>query len=444
MEKRETGLFAPTASSSKSDRVYRVCEITQDIKIILENTFEGIWVEGEISNVRVSSSGHQYFSLKDENAVLQAVVFSRIAIGAKFKLEDGLKVLCFGNVEVYPPHGKYQLIVEKVEPKGLGSLQLALEQLKNRLDKDGLFSVEHKRQIPYLPQRVGVVTSLQGAAIKDILKVLDRRFRGVHIAIRPVQVQGDSAKEQIAGAIDDFNLFNERLPVDEKIEVLIVGRGGGSIEDLWAFNEEVVVRAIYKSRIPVISAVGHERDITLADLVADVRASTPSAAAEMVIPRKEDLKIDLQNVTLDLKRSFGDICRSFTDRIDNLVHRLKINSVHALDLNISNLGAMAKKLILLNPASEINQHLLKIDDLAKRLRSCAGHFLEMRQAHFKNAASRLYALSPLNILSRGYSITFSDSEGGVIKDAESVKKEDIIRTKLHKGELISRVLDRVS
>ncbi len=442
MRKKETDLFAPLSPSSKSDRVYKVSEITQDIKLILENTFEGVWVEGELSNVRVSSSAHQYFSLKDEKAVLQAVIFSRIGASTKFKLEDGLKVLCFGNIEVYPPHGKYQLIIERIEPKGIGALQLALEQLKNRLEKEGLFSVEHKRPIPYLPQRVGVVTSLQGAAIKDILKVLDRRFRGVHIAIRPVQVQGDNAKNQIAEAIDDFNLLNEGLPIDKRIEVLIVGRGGGSIEDLWAFNEEIVARSIYKSKIPVISAVGHERDITLSDLVADVRASTPSAAAEMVIPRKEDLEIDLQNGISDLKRSFAEICTSFSERLGNFTHRLMLNSAHIVDLNISNLGALTKKLILLNPANEINQHLLKIDDSARRLRSCVTHFLEIRQAGLKNAASRLCALSPLNILSRGYSITFSESDG-VIKDAESVEVEDVIKTKLHNGEIISRVINRV-
>lgn len=442
MKRKEADLFAPSLLPAKSDRIYKVSEITQDIKLILENTFEGVWVEGELSNVRVSSSAHQYFSLKDEKAVLQAVVFSRIGASTKFKLEDGLKVLCFGNIEVYPPHGKYQLIVERIEPKGLGALQLALEQLKNKLEKEGLFSSEHKKPIPYLPQRVGVVTSLQGAAIKDILKVLDRRFRGVHIVIRPVQVQGDNAKNQIAEAIDDFNLLNEGLSADKRIEVLIVGRGGGSIEDLWAFNEEIVARSIYNSKIPVISAVGHERDITLSDLVADIRASTPSAAAEMVIPKKEDLEIDLQNSISDLKRSLAEICAAFAERLGNFTHRLMLNSAHIVDLNISNLGMFTKKLILLNPANEINQHLLKIDDLAKRLRSCANHFLEIRQADFKNAAGKLYTLSPLNILSRGYSITFSDS-GGVIKDTKSVNVEDVIKTKLHSGEIISRVIDKV-
>ena len=217
-------------------------------------------------------------------------MFARANKDVKFKLENGLKVICFGKISIYGPYGKYQIIAEKIEPKGIGSLQLALEQLKAKLEKEGLFAVTHKRPLPYLPSKIGVVTSESGAAIKDILKVLDRRFGDLNIVIRPAQVQGEGAKEDIAQGILDLNAYNDTLSKDERIEVMIIGRGGGSAEDLWAFNEEIVARAIYDSKIPVISAVGHERDWTISDLVADVRAATPSVAAELVIPKKEDLK----------------------------------------------------------------------------------------------------------------------------------------------------------
>ena len=290
INKSNPDLFTPEQGGVKARHIYTVSEITEGVKLILETSFPEVWVEGEVSNFKAHTSGHFYFSLKDQTAVLPAVMFSRANKDVKFKVENGLKAICFGKISAYGPHGCYQIIVERIEPKGIGSLQLALEQLKIKLAKEGLFASEHKRPLPYLPRRVGVVTSLSGAAIRDILKVLDRRFSDLHIVIRPVQVQGEGAKEEIAAAIGDFNRFNEGLPAAQRIEVMIVGRGGGSIEDLWAFNEEVVARAIYDSRIPVISAVGHEKDWTIADMVADVRAATPSVAAELVTPEKEDLR----------------------------------------------------------------------------------------------------------------------------------------------------------
>lgn len=398
--------------------IFTVSQITQDIKLILENSFGEVWVEGEVSNFRMHPpSGHFYFSLKDSSAVLESAMFSRANKEVKFKIESGLKVICFGRISTYGPRSQYNLIVEKIEPKGIGSLQLALEQLKAKLEKEGLFSVEHKRPIPYLPSRIGVVTSLSGAAIKDILKVLDRRFSDVHIIINPAQVQGEGAKEQIAQAIKDFNALNASLPLQERIEVMIVGRGGGSIEDLWAFNEEMVARAIYNSKIPVISAVGHERDTTIADLVADLRAATPSVAAELVIPKKKDLREQLRQASEGLRRSFFDIISGLQELLDNLWHRLKLR----------------------DPLLLIEQHKTKITDLARQIYVRIQHFLKTKEAAFNLAIEKLSSLSPLNILARGYSITFKMPEGEILKDAKLVRIGDNIKTRLHSGEFLSEV-----
>ncbi len=263
-------------------RIYTVSEITKNIQVILEQAFPGVWIEGEISNFVLHSSGHMYFSIRDANAVLKCAMFRRANARLKFKPKNGMKIICMGAISVYKARGDYQLIVEEIEPKGIGALQLQFQQLKEKLIREGLFDQSHKVPIPFLPTRIGVVTSPTGAAIRDILNVARRRFSNVEIIINPVKVQGIGAKEEISTAI---NLFDEL----KNIDVMIVGRGGGSLEDLWPFNEEVVARAIYSSKVPIISAVGHEVDWTIADFVADFRAPTPSAAAELVIPRKEDL-----------------------------------------------------------------------------------------------------------------------------------------------------------
>ena len=405
------------SSEIKTRRIFTVSEITQDIKLILESNFAEVWVEGEVSNFRQYPSGHDYLSLKDQAAILTAVIFNRNSKEIKFKIEDGLKVICLGKVEVYAPRGQYQLIIEKIEPKGIGSLQLALEQLKQKLEKEGLFSLAHKRPIPYLPSRIGVVTSLSGAAIKDVLKVLERRFKDVHIIINPVRVQGENAKEEIALGIKDFNDFNSRVSGNERIEVMIVGRGGGSTEDLWAFNEEVVARAIYHSQIPVISAVGHERDVTIADLVADLRAATPSVAAEIVIPKKEDLKDNLDSLIKNLKQSFLDLGQNFQDTIDALMHRLRLK----------------------NPVVLIDEYKQRAQDYARQISVRMTHFMKLKQSEFTKAIEKLSGLSPLNILARGYSITFKMADGAVIKEAKAIKAGEVIKTRLHKGEILSQV-----
>ncbi|MGD0336406.1 MAG: exodeoxyribonuclease VII large subunit [Candidatus Omnitrophota bacterium] len=416
MEQQKTNLL-----EEKTRRIYTVSEITQDIKLVLESAFGQVWVEGEVSNSNDHPSGHFYFSLKDRGAVISAAIFSYRNKGIKFKIENGLKVICFGRVDVYPPHGGYKLVVDKIEPKGIGSLQLALEQLKEKLEKEGLFAVQHKRPLPYMPSRIGVITSLSGAAIKDILKVLDRRFGDIHIVINPAQVQGESAKLEIAEAIKDINRFNETLPLKERIEALIVGRGGGSIEDLWAFNEEIVARAIYNSKIPVISAVGHERDVTIADLVADKRAATPSVAAELIVPEKEEIRQELDGHRDDLYNA----------------------ATHILELLRSGVDSAAKKLALLNPRNLLIQHRAKILDLARQIYIRTAHFLKLREAEFRGAAEKLSSLSPLNILSRGYSITFKVRDGAIIKEAQNIKTGEIIKTRLHKGEILSKVTEVV-
>lgn len=439
MPKDTADLFEVAANQEKKKKVFSVTEITQGIKLILENTFGQVWVEGEISNFRPAASGHFYFSLKDENALLAAAMFSRANKDIKFKIEDGLKVICFGKIEVYGPRSQYQIIIERLEPKGIGGLQLALEQLKERLEKEGLFSAEHKKPIPYLPGNIGVVTSGYGAAIKDILKVLDKRFKDTHIIINPVRVQGEGAKEEIAQAIIDFNSFNQQVSQNERIEVMIVGRGGGSIEDLWAFNEEIVARAIYNSRIPVISAVGHERDWTISDLVADLRAATPSVAAEQVIPKKEDLDSKLGDLIQDLKRSFLDMALNLDEEIDGLAHRLRLNMLHLWEINNNEFASTVKKLSLLNPAALIPQFKDKIINLAKQIYVRAGHFIKLKESVLVKSVEKISNLNPLNILSRGYSVTFKMPNEEIIKDASLVKIGGIIKTRLHKGELVSEI-----
>ena len=434
-------LVATPAALGNDRHIYTVSELTRGIKLILETSFPAVWVEGEVSNFKAHTSGHLYFSLKDSDATLAAAMFMPGSRQVKFKIEDGLKVVCCGRVNAYLPRSQYQIIVERIEPKGIGSLQLALEQLKEKLAKEGLFASEHKKPIPYLPRRVGVVTSLSGAAIRDILKVLDRRFGELNIVINPVQVQGDNAKDEIARAIADFNIFNETLPASERIEVMVVGRGGGSMEDLWAFNEEVVARAIYNSKIPVISAVGHEKDWTIADMVADVRAATPSVAAELITPKREDLKERVKELTADLERSFLNTLSLCRDATADILRRMRLGMDNTLRLNANTYLAAQKKLLLLNPAVTIGQYQRRISDFARQILVGMEHILKMRQANFSAAADKLRSLSPLSILGRGYSITFSMPEARVVKNGSDLKIGDTIKTRLHEGEVLSQVTD---
>ena len=394
----------------KEKHIYTVSELTKYIRVIIEDSFPGVWVEGEISNFIFHSSGHMYFSLRDAGSTLKCAFFKHANQKLKFKPKDGMKVICRGCVSVYEARGDYQLIVEDVEPKGIGALQLQFQQLKEKLCKEGLFDEKYKVPIPFLPTRIGVVTSPTGAAIQDILNIARRRFANIEIIINPVKVQGIDAKDEIAVAIKQFNELNN-------IDVMIVARGGGSLEDLWPFNEEVVARAIFASKIPVISAVGHEIDYTMSDFTADFRAPTPSAAAELVIPRKEDL-INLINAALD--------------RLNNAI----LGKLDTLEERFDNLK---ENYVLGQPLNYIIQQEQRIDDLIKdiSLRMC--HAIDMSGEKSNRIISKLEALSPIAILKRGYSITTKLPEGVIVKKASSLRPGDYVETRLGQGKFKSRV-----
>ncbi|MDP2913782.1 MAG: exodeoxyribonuclease VII large subunit, partial [Candidatus Omnitrophota bacterium] len=351
---------------------------------------------------------HMYFSIRDAGATLKCAMFKRANEKLKFKPKDGMKVICFGSVSVYEARGDYQLIIGEIEPKGIGALQLQFQQLKEALAKEGLFSDAHKVPIPFLPTRIGVVTSPTGAAIRDILNIARRRFSNIEIIINPVRVQGEGAKDEIAAAIRQFNKL-------KNIDVMIVARGGGSMEDLWPFNEEVVARAIYESDLPVISAVGHEIDYTISDFVADFRAPTPSAAAEQVIPRKEDLANLISTSATRLKNAFFGKIEILTER----------------------LAQLKDSYILRQPLNLVLQYEQKIDGLREDLAIRLKHVVKLRGENFNLLAGKLEALSPLSILNRGYSITTKLSI--VMKDAADLKKDDVVETRLGKGSFRSRV-----
>ncbi|KRT71294.1 MAG: Exodeoxyribonuclease 7 large subunit [candidate division NC10 bacterium CSP1-5] len=394
----------------RTPRIYSVSELTAELKALLENTFTGVWVEGEISNFKHHTSGHMYFTLKDERGQLRAVMFRGSNRGLQFRPEDGLAVIVFGNVTIYEPRGEYQVYVECMEPKGLGALQLAFEQLKTRLEAEGLFDPARKRPIPLLPKKIGVVTSPSGAAIRDILQIIHRRFANVQVLIFPVRVQGEGAAAEI---VEGVEFLNKRGDLD----VLIVARGGGSIEDLWAFNEEVVARAIYASQTPVISAVGHETDFTIADFVADVRAPTPSAAAELVISRKAEL----------------------SQRVDDLFSRLVSHMRYRAERSGERLRSLERHLRLLSPLERVKGQRERLRDGALALQSSMSHRLALWRGELRTAAARLDSLSPLAILARGYSVCRRLPDLSILTRAASIAEGERVEVLLHQGGLICRV-----
>lgn len=388
-----------------SIKVYSVSEITEQLKDLIENAFPNyIWVEGEVSNFSVPISGHAYWTLKDETSQLKVVMFRSEFANIGFQLEDGLKLIVFGRLTVYKAKGEYQLIAEQIHPKGIGILQLRFEQLKKKLQQEGLFDEKRKRPIPFLPKCIGIVTSPAGAALRDILKILERRYRNLHIIIYGARVQGDGAAEEIAEGIEYLNTI-------EGIDVLIVGRGGGSLEDLWAFNEERVARAIFNSRIPVISAVGHEIDFTIADFVADLRAPTPSAAAELVVKNHEDLQRNVQTLERRFIQSARNYLREWKNRVNLLAHKL------------------------VDPRKKFVELRERLDDISDRLINGIKKLVEMKREVLSGRALRLNSLSPLAVLDRGYSIAFKKDTKEVIKVSSQVKRGDEILVKLMKGEL---------
>ena len=399
-------------SDMKDKRIYTVSELTKFVRVTLEDALPSIWVEGEISNFVLHSSGHMYFSMKDAGAVLKCAMFKRSNLGLKFKPKDGMKVLCYGRLSVYEARGDYQLIAEQIEPKGVGALELAFQQLKEKLLKEGLFDEAHKIPVPELATRIGIVTSPTGAAIRDILNIVRRRFSNIEVIINPVKVQGEGAKDEIAAAIRQFNKLGG-------VDVIIVTRGGGSLEDLWAFNEEVVARAIYDSKLPVISAVGHEIDFTIADFVADLRAPTPSAAAELVIPRKEDLVNRINNSLVRLKNSLSGTVETLSERFESL----------------------KASYVLRQPLNIVMQYQQEIDDLKKDLGIRVDHIVKMRGENFNFLGGKLGALNPLAILNRGYSVTVKLPGETILKDTASLSKGDTVETRLGEGKFRSVVED---
>jgi len=394
-------------------RIYSVSELTAELKILIEDTFTGVWVQGEISNFKLHTSGHMYFTLKDNRGQLRAVMFRGSNRALQFRPEDGLAVTVFGKLTIYEPRGDYQIYVEYMEPKGVGALQLAFEQLKARLEAEGLFDPARKRPIPLLPGKIGIVTSPSGAAIRDILQIIHRRFANVEILIFPVRVQGDGSATEI---VEGIEFLNKRRDLD----VIIVTRGGGSIEDLWSFNEEIVARAIYASQTPVISAVGHETDFTIADFVADVRAPTPSAAAELVISRKDEL----------------------TQRVDDLMSRLVTHMRYRIDQYAERLRSLGRHLQLLSPSERVKRQRERLKEGALALHVTMNHRLALWRGELRTAAAKLDSLSPLAILARGYSVCRRLPDLSIVTRASAVEKDGHVEVLLAQGELICRVEER--
>ncbi len=432
-----------------TEQVYSVTQLTHAIKDCLEAGFAALWVEGEISNFRVPSSGHFYFTLKDANAQIRAVMFRSRNAAIPFVPEDGLQVICRANLSVYPPRGDVQLIVESMEPKGQGALQLAFEGLKRKLAEEGLFDTARKRPLPFLPRSVGVITSPTGAAIRDILQVIRRRFPNLEIRFCPVRVQGDQAGGEIVEAIRTLNL-------DGLSDVIILGRGGGSLEDLWAFNEERVARAIYDSRIPIVSAVGHEIDFTIADFVADERAPTPSAAAERVVPEKETLEEGIAALAERLRRAslrdlaarregLASLARRLIDpgrrvqdgylRLDELSERLGAAARRGVRERGARLDGARTKLFSAGPEGRMQACALRTESAKKALLRLAGHGLEMKRQRAREAAGRLGSLSPLAVLSRGYSIAYRLPSRQIVRCAREVSEGDPVEILLSRGRL---------
>jgi exodeoxyribonuclease VII large subunit len=445
----------PEPAPAPSPRVWTVSALTAAIRELLEGRFADVWIEGEISNCRPWHTGHLYFTLKDEGAQIKAVMFRSAVRALRFRPEDGLGVLVRGRIGVYDPKGEYQVVCDQMEPQGLGALQLAFEQLKKRLQAEGLFEAARKRPLPALPRRIGIVTSLDGAALRDIIKVITRRHPNVSLLIRPTRVQGEGAALEIARAL-------QAVARQPGVDVVIVGRGGGSIEDLWAFNEERVARAIALCPVPVISAVGHETDVTIADFVADVRAPTPSAAAEIVVAGKGEFCARIDRLTGRLTAA----ARSRIHRARSRVHqlsgrpglaswpgRLALRGRHVADLS-HQLGRTGRALVARHERRyhELRE-TLETFDLRRRLggigarlargdgalRAAARAFLHRGDTRVRQQAARLDALSPLAVLGRGYAVCWSADRTRILRDAAGVAEGESVRVTLHKGEITATV-----
>jgi exodeoxyribonuclease VII large subunit len=438
-------------------RVWSVSELTTRIKTLLEKNFLDIWVEGEISNCREAQSGHIYCTLKDEGAQVRCVFYRNQLRTMKFRPEDGLHVTVRGSLSVYEARGEYQIYVEHIEPVGLGALQLAFDQLKKRLEAEGLFAAESKKTLPLLPSRIGLITSSSGAAVRDIVRILRRRFRNVHLMLYPVRVQGEGASLEIVRAL---HFFNRRMMVD----VLILARGGGSLEDLWAFNEESVARAIAASQIPVISGVGHETDFTIADFVADVRASTPSAAAELVVKTRHEFDkhvLDLRESLAGLmryrllelsrrvhelggRRGFRrpiDLLRQHRQRADELTARLAHELRGKVYLARKRFTSAHLRIASFDFRVRIAALRLRLEKRRSDLAARAERVLRLKRERLDRVRLQLEERSPMRVLERGYAIA-TDAAGNVLRSAGQVSVGDAVSVKLARGRLTAEVLNK--
>jgi exodeoxyribonuclease VII large subunit len=434
--------------------VLTVSALSQQLAAAMEERFPAVWVEGEISNFKVYGSGHAYFTLKDEGAQLRCVLFRTRTRRVRFEPKDGLHVMAFGAVEIYAQRGEYQLVVELLEPRGLGALQLAFEQLKERLAREGLFEASRKRPLPRFPRKIGIVTSPSGAALRDMLRVIGRRFGEIHIVVAAARVQGEGAAGEVAQGIRELNALGG-------IDVIIVGRGGGSLEDLWAFNDEMLARTIAASKIPVISAVGHEVDYTIADFVADVRAATPSNAAELVVKEKRAVVDSLVDLTARLQRGIGRVLAGRRDRLERARGRRVLTDPgrplrdleRRLDdararLRQAGLAAIARAghrvelaergLRGLNPVARALHGRRALTELQGRLGRGVHRQVDRARHRLGAVAGRLDSLSPLAVLARGYSLTLTPSRR-IVRSWREVRAGDGVRVLLHEGSLECRV-----
>ena len=446
---------APAAPRPPARRVFTVSQVNATIRGLIESQLRDVWIEGEISNCRVWNTGHMYFTLKDGSSQLRAVMF-RMPLGyLRFKPHDGLRVIARGGISVYEPKGEYQLVCEHMEPHGLGALQLAFEQLKKKLQAEGLFDASRKRPLPALPRRIGIVTSLDGAALRDILKVLRRRYPNAQVLIFPVRVQGDGAAADLVRGLRALNRVDD-------VDVIIAGRGGGSVEDLWAFNEEVVARAIAGSRAPVISAVGHEVDVTIADFVADMRAPTPSAAAEMVVAAHTDFCARIDRLSGRLDAGARQAVARRRAAVQGLVAsrgfagwptRLALHHRHATELThhlkrglLARLAATGRRFRTLRErleAQDLRRRLAtnrgRLTTLDERLHAATRRSRDRADSRFRVLAGRLENLSPLAVLARGYAVCWSGDRSTILRSAGAVAAGDHVEVTLHDGELRCRV-----
>jgi exodeoxyribonuclease VII large subunit len=446
----------PALPAAPVRRVITVSQLTGALREVLETAFPEVWVEGELSNARVWNTGHLYFTLKDSGAQIKGVMFRSALRYLRFKVEDGLHVVVRGRVSVYDPKGEYQLVAEHLEPRGFGPLQLAFEQLKKKLAAEGLFEAARKRPLPSLPRRIGVVTSIDGAALRDIVRVLRRRYPNAHVVIAPCRVQGDNAAGEIVRAL-------RQIARIDGVDVVIVARGGGSLEDLWAFNEEKVARALAASPVPIISGVGHETDFTIADFVADVRAATPSAAAELVVRRKDEFCSNIDRLGNRLDAAIHGRLRRLESRLNALAARpgyagfegrvamrgrhvaeLTASLRHAVRFSVSRAARrhqlLARALDQFDPRHRLAAIRVRLAERDSALAKALTRRLHIADARFKGVAGRLEGLSPLAVLARGYAVAWDESRTRILREASAVRVGERVRVTLERGELDCEVL----